>query len=108
MLMSGAPSFDPIILLNISYRCWKENRKLQNISEKKKTQVTSPHAGKNSLTVVVTMCTNVTVITSPMNPPPRQFFCSSSCKRITNSSVTEPWEAPKLHSSQTDGQLEFC
>lgn len=69
--MSGAPSFDPIILLNISNRCWKRNRKLQNISERerKKTQLSGPHAGKNNLTVVVTMCTNVNVITSSMKPP---------------------------------------
>lgn len=33
--MSGAPSFDPIILLSIHNLCWKKNRKLQNISEKK-------------------------------------------------------------------------
>lgn len=34
--MSGAPSFDPIILLSIHNLCWKKNRKLQNISEEKK------------------------------------------------------------------------
>lgn len=69
MLMSGAPSFDPIILLSISNRCWKKEQEITKHFRGKKTQLTGPHAGKNSLTVVVTMCTNGNVITSPMKPP---------------------------------------